>query len=111
MSRERGDARTPSAHRIFASASGYLSSMNLGRALRAGVFRVLAESPRTAADLAARVGMAVRDAMDLLDTLVALGLLQREGSVYSNTPEAAYYLDPNSPAYAGKLLGTARVVA
>lgn len=108
---EKGGSRPPSAHRILASAGGYLSSMNLNRALRAGVFRALADGPRTAAGLAECVGMAARDAMDLLDTLVALGLLERNGPVYSNTAESAYYLDPASPGYAGRMLGTVRFAA
>lgn len=111
MIRKRGDRVAPSASRIFATAAGYLSSMILIRALQAGVFRLLAQSPKSAERLAAETGMSARDAMDLLDTLVALGLLTRDGGMYANTPESAYYLDPASEAYAGSMIRAMPVAA
>ena len=111
MMRKRGDGPAPSAQRIFAAAGGYFSSVISSRALQAGVFRLLAQGPMSAGALAAETGMSERDAMDLLDTLVALGLLTRTGATYANTPESAYYLDPASAAYAGSMIRAMPVAA
>jgi ubiquinone/menaquinone biosynthesis C-methylase UbiE len=37
----------------------------------------------------------------LCDSLVAMGLLQKENGTYSNTPEGSFFLDKKSPAYMG----------
>ena len=42
-----------------------------------------------------------RGIRDFLDTLVALGLLEREHGQYANTPETAAFLDPAKPSYVG----------
>lgn len=45
-----------------------------------------------------------RSSRDFLDALVALGFLDREDGVYSNTPEADAFLVPGKPTYLGGLL-------
>jgi hypothetical protein len=52
-----------------------------------------------------RLGLHARSAHDFLDTLVALGFLQRDDAGrYSNGAEAAQFLDPASDRYVGGLL-------
>src|ERR1700722_12772486 len=46
----------------------------------------------------------IRSSRDFLDALVALGFLDRNGQVYSNTHEADYFLDRAKPTYVGGLL-------
>jgi len=62
----------------------------------------------TGEDIAERIGLHPRGTYDFLDTLVALGLLEREGDGlagrYANTPDTAVFLDKNSPAYLGGIL-------
>jgi hypothetical protein len=45
-----------------------------------------------------------RSARDFLDALVALGMLERDGDRYSNTPETDLFLDQGKPSYVGGLL-------
>lgn len=88
------------------------SSRALAAGQQLGVFAELGKGPRTAARLAGTLGLAPAAARDLLDALLALGWLQREGddphAVYVSTRMGAHFLDPRSPAYLGDLLLAAR---
>lgn len=88
------------------------SSRALAAGQQLGVFAELGKGPRTAARLAGALGLTPDAARDLLDALLALGWLQREGddanAVYVSTREGAHFLDPRSPAYLGDLLLAAR---
>ncbi len=88
------------------------SSRALAAGQQLGVFAELGRGPRTAARLAGSLGLTPDAARDLLDALLALGWLQREGddaqAVYVSTREGAHFLDPRSPAYLGDLLLAAR---
>lgn len=88
------------------------SSRALAAGQQLGVFAELGKGPRTAARLAGALGLTTESARDLLDALLALGWLQREGddanAVYVSTREGAHFLDPRSPAYLGDLLLAAR---
>jgi len=53
-----------------------------------GVFEAVADTPRTAREVAAACGLALRGAGALLEGLVALGLLERCGDAYVATPSA-----------------------
>lgn len=98
----------PSPDRIMQIASGFWASKALLSATGLGLFTELAKGPATAADLAGRLALHPRPAADLLDALVALGLLAREGDgpsgLYANTPETGRYLDRAGPAYVGGIL-------
>lgn len=70
-------------------------SKTMFAAVSLGVFDRLAEGPATAATLA---GADNPDSMKrLLDACVSLGLLRRQGDLYSNTEVAARYICRNSP--------------
>jgi acetylserotonin N-methyltransferase len=70
-------------------------SKTMFAAVSLGVFDRLAEGPATAAALA---GADNPDSMKrLLDACVSLGLLRRQGDLYSNTEVAARYICRNSP--------------
>ncbi|WP_040548519.1 methyltransferase [Pedosphaera parvula] len=85
-------------------AFGFASSKALLSAVELGLFTELAKSPGDAASLTAKLGLNERAARDFFDTLVALGMLDRKGGFYSNTPEADLYLDRAKPTYMGGLL-------
>lgn len=72
-------------------------SKTMFAAVALGVFDELAQSPRTAAELAARAGADVDAMSRLLDGCVGLGLLVRTGDGFANAPMAARYLTRNSP--------------
>ena len=54
--------------------------------------------------LTARLKLHPRAGRDFLDALVALGMLEREGNQYANTPETDFFLDPAKPSYIGGML-------
>ena len=72
------------------------------------LFTQLGEESLTGEEVAGRIGLHPRATYDFLDTLVALGFLERDGDGpdgrYRNTPDTAVFLDKNSPAYIGGIL-------
>jgi hypothetical protein len=73
-------------------------------AIEIGVFTELAHSPASFEPLRARLGLHPRAALDFLDTLVALGFVDRRDGVYSNTPATNLFLDKRKPSYVGGIL-------
>jgi len=93
-----------SPDRLLQIGMGFWASKTLLSAVELGVFTELANRPREASELASALGLHPRSAHDFLDALVALHLLDREGSVYHNTPETDLFLDKGKPSYIGGLL-------
>jgi O-methyltransferase domain/Dimerisation domain len=91
----------PKADRIEQVAFGFMASKVLFCAIELGVFTELAKGPLRAEEIQARLRVHRRSAHDFLDTLVALGMLERNGEGYSNTSETDFYLDRNKPTYIG----------
>jgi hypothetical protein len=87
---------------------GFWGSKTLLSAVELGVFSTLADGQKTGAELENELDLHPRATFDFLDTLLALGFLQREGSgdqaKYSNTPNTAMFLDKASPQYIGGIL-------
>jgi hypothetical protein len=73
-------------------------------AVELDVFTMLAAAPRDGETLRQCLGLHKRGARDFFDALVALGMLERSGDVYCNTPETDFYLDRNKPSYIGGIL-------
>ena len=91
---EPGDARRPpvTPEPIMKLASGFMASKHLFAASQLGLFEALADSPATLDALAARTGLTPRAARISADAMVALGLLERHGDLYSNSEVAATFL-------------------
>jgi predicted transcriptional regulator len=90
----------PKADRIEQVAFGFMASKVLFCAIELGVFTELAKGPLRAEEIQARLRVHRRSASDFLDTLVALGMLERNGELYSNSSETDFYL--NKPTLKGK---------
>ncbi len=91
--------------RITEMASAFQDSALLFAASGLGVFGALAKSEvSTAADLARSLGFDTRAVALLMDACVAVGLLQKDGSLYRNTPESAAFLVPGAPGDLSKAL-------
>ena len=73
-------------------------------AVELGLFTELAAAPLDADAIGRRLGLHPRGLRDFLDALVALGMLQRNDGLYSNTPDTSVFLDRAKPAYIGGLL-------
>jgi hypothetical protein len=98
------DTKTASPERILQLGLGFWGSKVVLTGVELGLFTELAQSPASAEELRARLGLGVRGTRDFFDALVALGLLEREEGVYRNSREADIFLDRNKPSYAGGML-------
>ena len=94
----------PSPERLLQLGMAFWASKTLLSAVELGVFTQLASGPREAAALTESLGLHPRSALDFLDALVALSLLERRDGAYSNTPDADLFLDKAKPSYVGGLL-------
>lgn len=68
------------ARRLFDLCAGFVYSQVLLASVRLYLFERLAEGPRTAAELARRLGLSEPNAVRLLDAGVALGLVAKRGA-------------------------------
>ena len=87
---------------------GFWASKTLLSAVELELFSRLADGPKTGLELQGAMSLHPRGTYDFLDTLVALGLLQRDGGgeagKYGNTPATARFLVKQSPQYIGGIL-------
>ncbi|WP_254367047.1 acetylserotonin O-methyltransferase [Paraburkholderia sp. NMBU_R16] len=94
----------PSPERVLQLGMGFWASKALLSAVELGVFSRLATGPHDAAQLAEALELHPRSALDFLDALVALNLLEREDGTYRNAPDVELFLDRAKPSYVGGLL-------
>jgi hypothetical protein len=94
--------------RLMQIGMAFWPAKTLLSAVELGVFTALSGKALTARELQHELGLHPRGVADLLDTLVALDMLAREGegeaAQYRNTDDAAHFLDRNSSAYIGGFL-------
>jgi hypothetical protein len=95
---------TPTPDQILQTGLGFWASKTLLSAVEMGVFTELARGPESLERLAGRLGLHLRSSRDFLDTLVALGFLERKDGTYSNTPATDLYLDRHKLSYIGGIL-------
>ena len=74
--------------------TGYQPAAAISTAHRLGVFSVLGRVPRSAGDLAAELAADPSNLAALLEALVGIGLLQREGDRFAATPYSMERLGP-----------------
>jgi 2-polyprenyl-3-methyl-5-hydroxy-6-metoxy-1,4-benzoquinol methylase len=92
---------SPQPDRILQMAWGFAPPLIIGTALDCGIFDLLDRSPQTAEATAERTGCSVRGTKTLLDALVALECLVRQGECYALTEESAVFLVSTRPSYYG----------
>ncbi len=93
---------TPDA--IMQLGLGFWGSKTLLNAVELGLFTELAAGPLDADAIRQRLGLHRRSLADFLDALVALGMLEKAGGRYANTPATSLFLDRGKPGYAGGIL-------
>jgi SAM-dependent methyltransferase len=92
----------PSPDYIVQLGLGFTAAKTLLSGVETGVFTELARSgPLDVKSLCTRLSLNPRAAQDFFDTLVALGFLERDGGLYANTDQAAFFLDRAKPSYIG----------
>jgi hypothetical protein len=97
-----------SPEHILQTGFGFRASQTLLAAVEVGLFTELGKGPRSKRQLRRSLGLSQNAVADLLEPLVMLGLLEREGNdsgaVYVNSRESGHFLDRNSPGYLGDVL-------
>jgi len=100
----RANAEAIKLDHILEIGFAFRKSKALLSAVELGVFTALGDGPLSENALAGRLGIHERGARDFFDTLVALGLLERDDEgLYANAGACASYLDARQPAYIGGL--------
>jgi hypothetical protein len=98
----------PDPSHIMQVGMGFWASKTVLSAVELELFTHLGDESLTGEELGDRLGLHPRATYDFLDTLVALGLLARDGDGsagrYRNTADTAAFLDKRSPAYIGGIL-------
>jgi hypothetical protein len=97
-------ASAPSPDHILQLGLSFWASKTLLSAVEMEVFTELAKHPEDLQTLTGRLGLHPRSSRDFLDALVALGFLEREDGIYSNTPSTDLFLDKHKPSYVGGML-------
>lgn len=97
-----------SPEHILQTGFGFRASHTLLSAIEVGLFTELGKGPRSNRQLRRSLRLGQNAVADLLEPLVSLGLLEREGddadAVYVNSRESGHFLDRNSPGYLGDVL-------
>lgn len=83
---------------------GFTGSKTLLSAIELGLFTELAHGPLNAEQLREGLKLHPRGARDFFDVLVALRILDRDGEMYRNTPEADQFLVKGKLNYLGGFL-------
>jgi precorrin-6B methylase 2 len=94
--------------KIMEIGMGFFASKTMLTAVNMGLFTHLAKTELTGQAIKEKLGLHKRGLYDFLDTLVALGFLQRTGiketAIYSNAEDTELFLDKNKPSYIGGML-------
>jgi ubiquinone/menaquinone biosynthesis C-methylase UbiE len=85
-------------------AWGYVPTMVLEAAIYHRVFDVLNEGPKTLKETAAATGASERGLRAIMNVLVGLKFLEKEGDRYKLTPESETFLVSTKPSFQGGLL-------
>lgn len=94
--------------KIMQVGMGFWASKTLLTVVNMDLFTYLSESEMTGEEIRIKLNLHERSLYDFLDTLVALGFLERTGlksnSIYKNSPETDLFLDKTKPQYMGGVL-------
>ena len=97
-----------SPEHILQIGMGFWASKTVLTAVGLKLFTLLAKKPLTGREIKNYLKLHERSYLDFLDSLTALGLLNRESigedAVYYNTEETNIFLDRNKPSYIGGML-------
>lgn len=98
----------PDPSQILMTGFAFMQSKVLLTAVGMDLFTVLGDETMTGPELGKKLGLHERGIYDFFDSLLALGMLEREGdgpeAKYSNTEEAKVFLVKTSPEYIGGML-------
>jgi ubiquinone/menaquinone biosynthesis C-methylase UbiE len=104
MTQQPGTSGQPAPQRVMQLMWGYATTMVLEAGVRLRYFDELAAEPGTAEELARRTGTSLRGARAVLNALVGLELLRKEGEQYLLGPEAEAFLVSDRPSFVGAMV-------
>lgn len=90
--------------RIMQFAWGYVPTLMLEAAVRHRVFDVLDSGPKTLKETAAVTGASERGLRAVMNAMVGLNFLAKEGDRYTLTPESSAFLVSTKPSFQGGIL-------
>jgi ubiquinone/menaquinone biosynthesis C-methylase UbiE len=93
--------RPVTPERIMQMAWGYAPPLILEAAIQHRVFDLLDGGPKAVPQLAAETGASERGLRVLLNALVGLAFLAKQGEAYTLTPESAAFLVSTKPGFQG----------
>lgn len=93
-----------SDQRIWDIARGFQPSRILLTAVELGIFAEVGEGAVESVHVAERIGADARGTDRLMNALVAIGLLEKEGDRFRNSEDAREYLVPGKPGCVGGAL-------
>jgi precorrin-6B methylase 2 len=102
MSAQQMPAVPPSPMLIFNTVMSVQRAYALKAAVDLDVFSAIGRGSQTAAEIAKACSASERGVRMLCDAMTVMGFLTKSGNRYSLTPDSAFFLDKNSPAYMGK---------
>jgi len=97
-------AKPVTPERIMQFAWGYVPTLMLEAAVRHRVFDVLDSGPKTLKETAAVTGASERGLRAVMNVMVGLDFLAKEGDRYALTPESAAFLVSTKPSFQGGIL-------
>ena len=95
---------TPNPGRLLALSGQYWQTCALHAGVKLKLFTTIGREGRRAEQIAEMIHADVRAVTMLLNALVAMELLRREGSHFSNTDESRLFLDETSQTYQGHII-------
>ncbi|MER5772350.1 methyltransferase [Streptomyces sp. NPDC001985] len=87
----------PDADAVLSLGQRYWASKTLLSAVELGLFTLLAQKPATEPEIREELRLHPRATRDFLDSLVGLGVLERDGGTYRNSAVADFHLDEGKP--------------
>lgn len=90
---------------IFDCFTAYQKTAAMQAAIDVGLFSAIAAGSHTVPDIANACNASPKGVRVLCDYWTVSGLLQKSGDSYKLAPEAATFLDTQSPAYLGGVMG------
>jgi hypothetical protein len=91
----------PSPERIFDVMNAFQRTEALRGAIELDLFTAVGDGLSSAAEIAGKLGASERGVRILCDYLVVQGLLEKQDGGYRSAPDAAFFLNRQSPAYMG----------
>lgn len=90
--------------KLLGTSSGYWRGCTLQAAVQLKIFSFLGQETRNADEISRDASTDLRATGLLLDALSAMGLITKEGPLYSNSSFAKTYLQEDSPEYMGHII-------